>query len=195
MSRDDLAPILSAYTDWFGPPTRTVRLSGRLSAAPDVAVVVYLPSQDDQKDPEGNLTLLGTAGLGPAMICRDLQCELGIEIQGGLSEDAIEENAVALMGLASVPLETGNRFEMNQVLNNFSFPAFPRFEFAMLLDWDPVDGFRFPAPCHEIGMLRVLPLHRAEVEFVESFADRNEGYLSLFNRGLQEADPDRGPVI
>lgn len=195
MSGDDTAPILSSYTAWFGPPTRIVRMPGRSSVAPDTAVVAYLPSQADQKDPEGNLTLLGTAGLGSAMICRNLQCELGIEIQGALGQDAIEENVGALLDLASVPLETGNQFEVNQVLNNFWFPAFPRFEFAMLIDWDPIDGFRFPAPCQEIGMLRVLPLYRTEVEFVESFSDRNEGYLSLFNRGLREADSDRGPVI
>jgi len=193
MSDDPLSPIVSAYTEWFGP-TSIVR-STRDAPPIHIGVVVHLPTTGEQDDPIANLTMLGTAGFGAAQICQDFACEVGIEVQGVLDEAAIMANADALVSLASVPIETSRKFEVNQILTNFSFPAFPRFTSAMLLDWDPIDGFRFPSPCDGTGLLRVLPLHPSEVEHIESFADRNEGYLSLFNRGMREADPERAPVV
>jgi hypothetical protein len=193
MNDDTRSLVLEAYANWFGPPSR-ILTAGRKPPG-DVGAVVYLPSRDEQADPEANLTFLGTAGFGAMSICRGLRCEIGIEISGVLDDDAVEENAGALLDLASAPLETGRLFQVNQMLSNFAFPAFPRFDHAMLLDWDPIDGFRFPPPCQEIGLLRVLPLHLAEVRLVETYADRNEGYLYLFNQGLQEADPNRDSVV
>lgn len=193
MSHDLLSQIVSAYEEWFSPPIRVLRPSQDATRI-DVGVVVRPPSEAERADPISNLTLLGTAGFGAAEICLGHGCELCIEVQGMLDEDAIEANAVALVSLASVPLETGRKFEENQILTNISLPAFPRFRSAMLLDWDPIDGFRFPPPCEEIGLLKALPLHPSEVEHVESFADRTEAYLSLFNRGMNEGDPARQPV-
>lgn len=64
----------------------------------------------------------------------------------------------------------------------------------MLIDYDPVDGFRFPG-CPGIGLLRVIPLHPAEVRFVESYGDQTMAYLALVNRGLESVDPDRESVV
>src|SRR5262245_16869007 len=195
MTDEFTTSIVRAYTQWFGAPTHTVRFALKTPTTMDVAVVVYLPDDAEQKGPEGNITLLGTAGFSSAMICRDFKSEIGFEVKGPLDETNEHAMATALVELASVPLETGRQYEMNQILTNFSFPVFSRFRFAMLLDWDPIDGFRFPSIPEEIGLLRVLPLFEAEAKFVESFADRREGYLALFNRGLRPEDPNRGSVV
>lgn len=192
---ETLGRLVAAYEYWFGSPTRLLRSPARESVRVDVAVLVYRPTVTDQQDPEGNFTFLGTAGFGATMIYRDRRCELGIELQGSPAEAVVEEAARALVELGSAPFETGRPFEKDQILINFSFPTFPRFDVAILLDWDPVDGFRFPAPLHDVGLLRVLPLHKSEVDFVETFADRSEGCLSLFDRGLHVSDPDRNAVI
>lgn len=66
---------------------------------------------------------------------------------------------------------------------------------AMLIDWDSVYGFRFPAPATDVGLLRVVPLFASEAEFVESSPDRHGGYRALINRGMTPADPDREPTV
>jgi hypothetical protein len=194
MGDEFIASIIAAYAELYGPPTRTIRFSRTEPAVGESAVVVYLPNETEQLDPEGNLTLLGTAGFGAEAICADFPCELSIEVKGPLDGEASDALAEALVNLTSVPLESGRLFKDGQILTKVSLPCFSRFTMAMLVDRDPVYGFHFPEPFADIGSLRVVPLFVSEAEFVESFADRHEGFLALFNRGLAEADPDREPV-
>lgn len=157
--------------------------------------MVYLPNEVEQMDPVTNLGLLGTAGFSSAKICADFPCELGIALKGPLGEASVDSLAEALVELASVPLKTGRLFNDGQILENISLPGFPRFTMALLVDWDPMDGFRFLAPHAGTAFLRVVPLFPAEADFVESRTDRKKGYCALVNRGMVDQDPDRGPVV
>ncbi|MFE7623265.1 suppressor of fused domain protein [Streptomyces sp. NPDC057509] len=145
--------------------------------------------------PKDNLTSLGTAGFGAVAICSDFPCELGIEIKGALDETSSADMAQALTELAEAPLRSGQLFQDGQILNNVSLPSFPRFDMAMLVDWESAYGFRFPEPLGEIGCLRVVPLFATEADFVESHTDRHRGYRALRNRGMDETDPNRNAII
>ena len=195
MAEDFVASVVAGYERLYGPPTRIVRFSRAEPTAEELAVVIYLPDEDEQQDPEGNLTLLGTAGFGAKPVCRDFPCELGIEVVGPLGDSDADALAEALVDLGVVPLENGRPFVDGQLLENVTLPVFPRFTTAMLVDRDPVDGFRFPPPLGEVAFLRLVPLFGAEAELVASYQDRHEAFLDLINRGMAEADPDREPVV
>ncbi|MFE7620150.1 hypothetical protein [Streptomyces sp. NPDC057496] len=195
MDNEFVSSVLAAYTELYDPPTCTLRFSRTGPPSGESAVVVYLPDEIEQLEPEDNLTLLGTAGFGSEMLCADFPCELSMEVKGKLDEAAFRALAKALVELASVPLENGRPFHDGQILTNFSFPLFPRFPSAMLIDWDSVYGFRFPPPATEIGVLRVVPLFATEADFVERSPDRHSGYRALINRGMAPVDPDREPVV
>ncbi|WP_189546278.1 suppressor of fused domain protein [Streptomyces gelaticus] len=158
-------------------------------------MVVYLPDEIEQLDPADDLTLLGTAGFGSEVLCADFPCELAMEVMGKLDEVSAMALAKALAELASVPLENGLPFRDGQILTNVSLPLFPRFSMVMLIDWDSVYGFRFPAPVTDVGLLRVVPLFAVEADFVESSTDRHGGYRALINRGMIPADPEREPAL
>jgi hypothetical protein len=153
------------------------------------------PVGKEVDDPVANSTLIGTVGAAAAGMVRGVTCELAFEVRGTLDEPALQANGEALAFLATVPLRTGRAFALHDLLTNLSLPAFPGFDIALLVDWDPIDGFRFLPPFESIGLLRVLPLLPSEVNHVEQFKDRGEGYLSLFNRGMDEVDPGREPTI
>jgi hypothetical protein len=195
MNDEFIASVIAAYTELYDPPTRQMRFSRTEPPSCESAVLVYLPDEEEQLDPTGNLTLLGTAGFGSQEICTDFPCELGMEVEGSLDEASADALAKALADLASTPLRSGRLFHEGQILTNVSLPVFSRFTVAILIDWDPVYGFRFPEPAKEIGFLRVVPLFATEAEHVESFVDRHEGYLSLVNRGMVETDPNREPTV
>ncbi|MCI3227031.1 suppressor of fused domain protein [Streptomyces sp. NP-1717] len=190
-----IASVIAAYAELYGPATRVRRFSRTEPPPGDSAVVVYLPLEAERIIPQGNLTLLATAGFGSQEICVDFPCELGIEIRGSLDECAAAALAEALVELAEVPLEGGHLFHDGQILTNVSLPVFLRFNTAMLVDWDSVDGFRFPQPLAEIGCLRVVPLFAEEMKFVESYADRHLAYRALRIRGMDETDPDRDSTV
>ncbi|MEV1012121.1 hypothetical protein [Streptomyces sp. NPDC049881] len=189
-----IASAVAAYTQLYGPPTRTRRFTRAAPAPHECAVVVYLPNELDQKVPEDNLTSLWTAGFSAEAVCADYPCELGIEVKGPLDDLAAGALAEALVELADVPLTSGRPFRNGQILTNVSLPGFPRFTEALLIDWESVYGFCFPEPLTEVGCLRVVPLFSAEAEFVESSTDPGQGYRGLRYRGLNEADPDREAV-
>lgn len=190
----DVEEIASAYESWFGPPVTVIR--GRTGAEPPpIGVVHRVPVGKELDDPVANVTLLGTLGASSAGVVQGLARELAFEVRGTLDEPAIRANAEALADLAEVPLRTGRAFAVRDLLTNLSLPAFPGFDTALLVDWDPVDGFTFLPPFENIGLLRVLPLLPSEVAHIEGFADRGEGYLSLVNRGMDEVDPTREPTL
>jgi hypothetical protein len=194
MTGDGLSIVSKAYTEWFGPPVELRRVP--VPGVPhQLGIVVRPPTEEERTDPIADLTLLGTAGFAAAGICEGLRDELGLEIAGTLDETATDQNVEALAKIASAPLETGRLFRANQILTNLELPAFPRFGAAILVDWDPIDTFRFPEPFEDTGLLRVLPLHLDEVEFIEASDDRTDAYLALFNRGMREADPGRESVL
>ncbi|MCG0288584.1 hypothetical protein [Streptomyces sp. PSAA01] len=195
MDDEFIASVIAAYAEAYDPPTRTIRFSHTQPSARESAVVVYLPDEAEQLDPAGNVTLLGTAGFGSEALCIDFPCEFCIEAKGFLDEASADALAAALTDLALVPLKSGRLFNYGQILTNVSLPAFPRFTMAILIDWDSVDGFRFPEPVSDIGLLRVIPLFATEADYVESFADRRKGYLALINRGMVATDPDREPTV
>ncbi|MGW4357674.1 hypothetical protein ACWEKU_02730 [Streptomyces californicus] len=190
-----ITKAIAAYTQLYGPPTRTRRFSRTERQPHESAVVVYLPDEVDQKVPEDNLTSLWTAGFGAETICSDFPCELGMEVKGSLNDHSAGALAESLIELAEVPLANGRLFHNGQILTNASLPVFPRFTTALLIDWESVYGFRFPEPLNEVGCLRVVPLFPSEAEFVEACTDPGRGYRSLRNRGLNETDPDREAVI
>lgn len=186
--------LIGAYESWFGPPVTLIR--GRAGAKPaPIGVVHRLPIGKEVDDPVANVTLLATVGASSAGVVRGMARELALEVRGTLDEPAIRANAEALADLAAAPLHTGRLFVLNDLLTNLSLPAFPGFDAALLVDWDPIDGFTFLPPFQGIGLLRVLPLHPSEVAYVEGFADRGDGYLSLYNRGMDEVDPRREPTL
>lgn len=195
MGIESIESIITGYTRLFSSPTRIIHFSRTGSRPCKSAVVVYLPDETEQLDPSGNLTLLGTAGLASAALCADYPCEFGIEIRGSLDTDSADTLAESLVHLTSAPLATGQPFRDGQILTNVSLPSFPRFTMAMLIDWDAVDGFRFPKPSSNIGLLRILPLFETEADYVESFTDRRRGYLSLINQGLIATDPERDSIL
>ncbi|MGW1411819.1 hypothetical protein [Streptomyces sp. NPDC002403] len=188
--------VLAAYTEMYDPPTYTMQISHRGSPpGSELAVVVYLPNETEQLVPTDNLTMLGTAGFGSEPFCADFPCELAMEITGVLDDASVAALAQGLAHLASASLENRRPFRDGEILTNLSLPLFPRFSMAMLIDWDSVYGFRFPAPATEVGLLRVVPLFALEADFVESFPDRHESYRALINRGMVPADPDRKPAV
>ncbi|MEU9564071.1 hypothetical protein AB0D16_18880 [Streptomyces sp. NPDC048161] len=158
-------------------------------------MVVYLPDKTEQLVPMDNLTMLGTAGFGSEPLCSDFPCELAMEVKGKPDEASVAALAEGLAHLASAPLESRLPFRNGEILTNVSLPLFPQFSTAMLIDWDSVYGFRFPAPAAEVGLLRVVPLFAIEADFVEAFLDRCGGYRALINRGMTPADPDRNPAV
>lgn len=186
--------ISRRYADWFGEPTRSMSFDDQQHLVSDAAVLVYLPSEQEQKDADGNITLWGSAGLSAIRLCKDMPCEFALEIKGHASAKNVEDTAKALFDLATAPLLTSQVYAKNQILSNLNLPGFERFAFAVLVDWDPLDGFVFPAPSDHVGLLRVLPIFESEVKFIESEDDRNGACLTLFNRGLVPEDPDRDPA-
>src|SRR5262245_53373596 len=108
---------VAAYTKWFGTPTTNIRAVRALPSG-DIDVVVYLPDDAEREDPEGNITLLGTAGLHAVSIVRDGSWEIGIEIKGTTSDDVTRAVAQELVDLGCTPLATGRPFSVNQVLSN-----------------------------------------------------------------------------
>lgn len=194
MNEDFVRAAIAAYTELYGEPTRTHRFS-RTEPGGATAVVVYLPDERDRMVPKDNVTSLGTAGFGAAEICSDFPCEIGMEIQGELDDAACEAMARSLIDLANVPLQSGRLFQDGQVLSNVSLPIFSQFSMAMLVDWESVYGFRFPAPLSDVGCLRLVPLFETEADFVESQDDRHSAYRALRVRGMNEVDPDRTAVI
>ncbi|MEV8333879.1 hypothetical protein [Streptomyces niveus] len=195
MENEDVSSVLAAYTELYDPPSRTLRLSRTGLPPGETAVVVYLPWETAELEPADDPTLLGTAGFSSEAVCADFPCELGIEAKGRLDEASAGEMARALVELGSVPLQNGRPYRDGQILTNTTLPFFSRFSMAMLIDWDSVYGFRFPEPVPETGLLRVVPLFPAEVEFVESSTDRRSGYRALINRGMRTPDPDRQPSV
>lgn len=195
MENEHVSSVLAAYTELYGPPSRTLRRSRTGPPPGETAVVVYLPWETEELDSADDPTVLGTAGFSSESICADFPCELGMEINGRLDEAAGGEMATALTDLGSLPLENGRPYRDGQILTNVSLPHFSRFSMAMLIDWDSVYGFRFPQPVPDVGLLRVVPLFPAEVESVESSADRRSGYRALINRGMRTPDPDREPSV
>jgi hypothetical protein len=185
--------LVGAYESWFGPPV-TLLPAETGGAEEGIGIVHRRPIGKEVDDPIANATLIGTVGAAAAGVIRGMACELAFEVRGTLDGPAIRANAEALAFLARVPLRTGKMFVLHDLLSNLSLPAFPGFDTALLVDWDPVDGFRFLPPFQGIGLLRVLPLLPSEVDHVERFEDRGEGYLSLFNRGMDEVDPEREPA-
>lgn len=195
MSNQFAQSVTRSYGKWFGEPTRSIRFDDRQSPVSDAAVLVYLPSEKEQKDVDGNITMWGSAGLSAFKLCKDARCEFALEITGNASVESVEAMAKALFDLAIAPLVTGRVFERNQILRNLALPGFERFSSALLVDWDPLDGFLFPSPSDDVGLLRVLPIFESEIKFIESEGDRSGAYLTLFNRGLVPEDPEREPAV
>ncbi|MFG3244820.1 MULTISPECIES: hypothetical protein [unclassified Streptomyces] len=190
-----VSSVLAAYAEMYDLPTRTLRLSRTGPPPSEVAMVVYLPDKTEQLVPTDNLTMLGTAGFGSEPLCADFPCELAMEIKGEPDGASIAALAEGLAHLASAPLESRLPFRNGEILTNVSLPLFPQFSTAVLIDWDSVYGFRFPAPVAEVGLLRIVPLFAIEADFVESSLDRCRGYRALINRGMNPADPHRKPTV
>ena len=189
MPTNEVDRVIKAYGDHFGEPSSTPRLKTTFAGLSDIAVVVYLPT-----DPEVNTTQLGTAGLSLASIGNGFSAEIGVELSGALTKDSILEVGKALVDLGLAPLATHKRFEVNQVLQNLALPRFPRFNLALLLDWDPVYGFTFPGLEPPVSLLRIVPVFESEARFFESAKDKREAYLKLYNWGLKPEDPSREAV-
>src|SRR3990172_6641238 len=96
---DAVDEVVQAYTSWFGKPMRVIR--GELATAPPraLAVVVYLPTEEEREDPEANLTLLGTAGLSGMPIVREFKTELAIEVTGAPDDSTLKSLADALVDI------------------------------------------------------------------------------------------------
>ncbi|MFF2376524.1 hypothetical protein ACFVUW_19300 [Streptomyces xiamenensis] len=195
MDNEAVSLAVAAYTELYGPPTRIIHFSRAEPIFCECAVVAYIPDDAERLDPAGNVTLMGTAGFGSLELCVDFPCELGIEVRGVIGEDSVVRLAKALIDLAMLSLGNGKPFDDGQIISNLSLPVFSRFASAMLVDWDPVYGFRFPEPLPEIGLLRVVPLFPEEVAYLESSVDRRAAYRDLVNRGMDDMDPGRGPSV
>ncbi|MFC9066886.1 MULTISPECIES: suppressor of fused domain protein [Streptomyces] len=195
MNDEFIASVTAAYEELYDPPTRTIWFTRTKQPPEKCAVVVYVPTEAEQRDPDGNVTLIGTAGFGAESLCVDQPSELGVEIKGALDEHAVDSFAAALVELASAPVRTGRLFSDGQVLSGLTLPRFSRFTMALLVDWDSVYGFRFPEPASAVGLLRIVPLFPEEVDFVENFEDRHDAYRALIYRGLDATDPERAPVV
>ncbi|NUW37000.1 suppressor of fused domain protein [Nonomuraea sp. SMC257] len=64
MSEECIASIIAAYTELLDPPTHTIRPSRAEPFPVELAVMVHLPDEAEQQDPDGDVTLL--AGLASA---------------------------------------------------------------------------------------------------------------------------------
>jgi hypothetical protein len=186
--------LVGAYESWFGPPV-TLAQAGNDVAGGAIGIVHRRPVGKEIEDPVANATMLGTVGASAAKVVGQTPGELAFEVRGTLDESALDANAEALLDLASAPIRTGRPYVLHDLLSDLALPAFPGLDTALLVDWDPVDGFRFLPPFQGVGLLRVLPLHPSEVEHVMGFADRGDGYLSLLSHGMDEADPTRRPAV
>jgi hypothetical protein len=178
--------IIQGYTKWFGAPARILDQTVDQPPIVMVRVPVYLPV-----DEEDDTTMIGTAGLCAVPIGEGVKAELAMEVKGALDKPAVAKLAEALIDIGLAPLKTGRRFAMDQILTNLTLPSFSRFHTALLIDWDPVNGFVFPQVREPVSLLRVVPLFEDEAREIEAAADRKAAYLALRNRGLEPEDFER----
>ncbi|MEU8243898.1 hypothetical protein AB0C07_37060 [Actinoplanes missouriensis] len=189
MSESRLDSVVTAYVAAFGQPDRTLRRS--LPASGDeIRVLAYLPSEEDQEDPDGNVTQVSTAGLSLQPIFNGVACEFTVDVRGLLDDDSVEALADAFAEMSSSP----RLFDNLQIRADLTLPTFRRFTTAMLIDWNATYEFRLPIEGRDVGLLRIVPLFSAEAAFVEASDDRRMAYLALVSRGLRATDPDREPV-
>lgn len=191
---NEIDDVVNAYMRWFGAPSRVV--PGTIATAPrrPLALVAYLPSEEEKKDPEANLTLIGTAGLSSMPIATDFRTEMAIEVVGSPAEPDLEALGSALAEIACAPLKTGRPFRKGELLGNVQLPIFSAFQSALLVDWDPVDGFEFPKLDPPVSLLRLAPLYEDEAAKLQGSQDRTRKYLAWTLAGLAPADPGRRSI-
>lgn len=182
--------VIHAYEAYFqAPAPEIVPFRLKVSAGNDLAIVIYWP-----EDAEAT-TLLATAGLSALPIAADFHAEIAMEIKGEVEAAARRALADALVTLAAAPLKTGRPFVLNQTLGNVRLPLFEKFNFGMLVDWDPVYGFLLPELPEPVTLLRLVPLFESEALYIEAQPDGNTGYLNLVNTGMVPEDYERKSVV
>ncbi len=163
----DVTAVVGAYTAHFGPPEEVLPFKSPGGLVQEAAVVVYLP-----EDAEASTSMLGTAGLSVVPLGKSFFAELGMEIKGSVPQTVRGDLAEALIDLASAPLKIARPFAVNQILTNVHLPLYDRFTMAILVDWDPVYGFKFPNLPRDVTLLRVVPLFESEAKYIEAAKDR-----------------------
>jgi len=187
--------VFAAYQDWFGKPSdmfKMKRLPDSLGID-EIGIIIYLP----ESTPDGSiLTLLGTAGMsakdmnGPVPLA-----ELGMEIEGSLTSNALKLVTKRLADLAVMPFYTGQGYRLNSVLKVIGTPLFEPFDAVYLLDWDSYDKLRPIGFDKTFPLLRLVPIFEREARFIENSKDRNRAYLDLKRKGLNPADFKRGSTL